>query len=94
MAAAPPVEPFDVCRFLVLAVTRESLQRPWVKWEWTTFMARPARSAASFLCCSKTYRCRRRGRHPGAARGGQGDKQRPAAADAVADADILELRWR
>jgi tetratricopeptide (TPR) repeat protein len=27
------------CRFLVLVVTRHSLNRPWVKWEWSTFMA-------------------------------------------------------
>src|SRR5438067_2348579 len=27
------------CRFLVLVVTRQSLERPWVRWEWTTFMA-------------------------------------------------------
>ncbi len=27
------------CRFLVLVVTRQSLGRPWVKWEWSTFMA-------------------------------------------------------
>jgi hypothetical protein len=26
-------------RFLVLVVTKKSLERPWVKWEWTTFMA-------------------------------------------------------
>src|SRR5438270_140572 len=27
------------CRFLVLVITRQSLDRPWVKWEWTNFMA-------------------------------------------------------
>ena len=27
------------CRFLVLIVTQQSLERPWVKWEWTNFMA-------------------------------------------------------
>src|SRR5947209_1652965 len=27
------------CRFLVLVVTPRSLERPWVKWEWTNFMA-------------------------------------------------------
>jgi hypothetical protein len=28
------------CRFLVLIVTRRSLERPWVKGEWTSFMAK------------------------------------------------------
>src|SRR5262249_27175832 len=27
------------CRFLVLVITPQSLRRPWVTWEWTTFMA-------------------------------------------------------
>src|SRR4051812_16988550 len=27
------------CRYLVLVITPRSLERPWIQWEWTSFMA-------------------------------------------------------